>query len=110
MAPIRLSVLVVLDYADNLRTLGNATEHCRRPIFQDSVVRTSTIFVTSLPFTFKISLASVRWRRERTYPRDYLLSMLTKLEISFGFRHELKSNQFRRNPYELSAINFGSSC
>ena len=33
-----------------------------------------TIFVTPLPFAFKISPAGVRWRRERTYPREYLLS------------------------------------
>jgi hypothetical protein len=35
--------------------------------------------------------------------------LLTKLEISFGFRHELRSDQFRRIPYELSALIFGSS-
>jgi hypothetical protein len=58
-----------------------------------SVVRTSRIFVTPLPFAFKISPAGVRWRRERTYLRGISAKqLLTKLEISFGFRHELKSN------------------
>jgi hypothetical protein len=48
-------------------------------------------------------------QRGKTYdvdPREYLLKQLfTKLEISFGFRHELKSDQFRRISYEPSALN-----
>jgi hypothetical protein len=45
----------------------------RRSKRQDRI-SLGTIFVTPLPFTFKISPAGVRWRRERTYPREYLLS------------------------------------